>query len=496
MIRKAFNFFFGSLLSRVGGVLREQVMGYRFGATPAVSEFILSFRFINIFRRIFGEGGLSQGFMPHYEQLRLHSSKQADCFFRDLVWTIVSILFPLTLFFEYFYFQTLLGAMFIGVIFIVLYAIFMGFLQCHGVYFLPALAPGLCNVMWILSCFLTLEMEQKEALMWVCYSISFAFFLQWLFLVPSTYRRLSLNIREWLLVRPFSPEVRIMLLPMVFSFIGLGASQVNGLVDVCVAKYVSDLGPAHLNYALKLGLAPIALCAVAISSASAPELARAFQGGLERQFQAIAVKGMELILTCLVPCTLFFIFFSEPFVNLFFGRGAITSEDIIQIGSVLRWYAVGIIPSALILLLAPSFYAKKDFKTPTIATLLGVAVNSVLSLFFVFSLSYGVPSVALATGISAWFQFAYLVYQLKLWVPLPVWTPHLVRVISFAFFFYLIEGIAPQPLLGYPRELKNQIWLLVEQSWVPLFLWLSLEGLTRWISRGIFLLKTEQREEV
>jgi putative peptidoglycan lipid II flippase len=56
----------------------------------------------------------------------------------------------------------------------------------------------------------------------------------------------------------------------------------------------------------------------------------------------------------------------------------------------------------LVLLLAPAFYAKDDFKTTTKASLIAVALNIFLNGLFVIQWKWNAGSVAFSTSLSAW----------------------------------------------------------------------------------------------
>ena len=60
-----------TLVSRVAGFLREMLMSRIMGASAAADAFFVAFRLPNTFRRLFGEGAFSAGFVPLFSQ-RLH----------------------------------------------------------------------------------------------------------------------------------------------------------------------------------------------------------------------------------------------------------------------------------------------------------------------------------------------------------------------------------------------------------------------------------------
>jgi peptidoglycan biosynthesis protein MviN/MurJ (putative lipid II flippase) len=66
---------------------------------------------------------------------------------------------------------------------------------------------------------------------------------------------------------------------------------------------------------------------------------------------------------------------------------------------------------AQILVTAPSLYAFKDFKSPTVLSILCMVLNVALNALFIFGLGWGAASVAAATSLAAFFNAA-LLYRL------------------------------------------------------------------------------------
>ena len=60
-----------TLVSRIAGFAREMLMSRVMGASWAADAFFVAFRLPNTFRRLFGEGAFSAGFVPLFSQ-RLH----------------------------------------------------------------------------------------------------------------------------------------------------------------------------------------------------------------------------------------------------------------------------------------------------------------------------------------------------------------------------------------------------------------------------------------
>ena len=463
MIRQAVHFFLGTLISRLGGLLRELSMSVCFGASALVGDFFISYRWSNIFRRLLGEGGVSNGFIPVYEKYRQIEPKKADLFFRDLFWSLVFVLVPTIFLITMLFLGSVASYMLPGVVFIVLYALFMAFLQCHGHFFLPSVAPTIFNLIWVGGCFLFASQDQSQALKGIALSISIAFLFQWLVLLPKTMKCLEISFRDWFFIRPFSVEVKELLKPLLLTLAGVAATQLNGAIDLLFAKWADPKGAAFLSYAIKLEQVPMGLFGVAVSQAIAPLLARSYQAKDLDQYHYLTKKSLRLTLKLLAPFTLLFFVAAPPFVSLIYGRGAFLDADVTITAQALAFYTIGLIPSGLILLLAPSFYAAQDFKTPMKGTLIAVVTNTILNALLVFVWNAGSWAIALTTSLSFWLQWAYLARKLNAPYPIRSLAKHLslvalITLISFAIFpdLYCSKSY-PKPFLEKASQLFDTL---------------------------------------
>src|SRR3954447_20335942 len=66
-----------TMVSRIAGFAREMLMSRILGAGVFTDAFYVAFRLPNTFRRLFGEGAFSAGFVPLYSQ-RLQSGGETE----------------------------------------------------------------------------------------------------------------------------------------------------------------------------------------------------------------------------------------------------------------------------------------------------------------------------------------------------------------------------------------------------------------------------------
>jgi putative peptidoglycan lipid II flippase len=79
-----------TLLSRITGLVREQLMATMFGASSMTDAFNVAFRLPNMFRRLFAEGAFSQAFVPVLGQSKVNDGDAAT---HQLVSRVATVLF-------------------------------------------------------------------------------------------------------------------------------------------------------------------------------------------------------------------------------------------------------------------------------------------------------------------------------------------------------------------------------------------------------------------
>jgi putative peptidoglycan lipid II flippase len=426
----ALSFFSGTLISRASGLFRDVSLAFCFGSHPAIAAFMVAYRFSNLFRRLIGEGSLPAGFVPHFEELRKDHPLEGARFFRDVFFSalffLIGLVFVLCLAVGGYLlfasvgeavheilFLTLL--MLPGLLFICLYAISSALLQCERKFFLSGIAPVFFNLSWILVAFLFRDEIPSKAAVALSFAVVLGFFFQWISLMPSltAYLRSLLTWKEIFRWRVFSQEVKRLVSPFLLALIGVSATQLNSFMDSIFAVCASLEGPAYLWYAIRIYQLPLALFGIALASALLPPLSRAASKQEWESFQGLLRYSFTKSFHCIFPCAIAIFVLAASGVNLLYGRGDFSQEATMQTIFCLWGYSIGLLPAVFVLLLAPAFYAQKNFRVPMQAAVFSVGINIVLNAVFVFGFQWGVLSIALSTSFSAWFNCWFLQRMLE-----------------------------------------------------------------------------------
>ncbi|MBA3816665.1 MAG: murein biosynthesis integral membrane protein MurJ [Parachlamydiaceae bacterium] len=427
IVRSASRFFSGTMLSRITGMLRDMALAYAFGTQSTIAALLVAFRFAHLFRRLFGEGALQTAFIPHFEELRKNLPARAGQFFCDLAISLTAFLVVLILsimillWYLPFFIDFSAGnaeilwltfLMMPSLLFICLFGINASLLQCEKSYFVPSAAPVAFNLIWIIGIFCVASLSSSAAMSGLATFVVLACLAQWAITVPKTIGILksykSSGFFEY--NQYFSKDVRRLAKPLILGIIGVAASQINNALDAIFARWADAEGPAFLWYAIRLQQLPLALFGIALSGALLPPLARALKNNDEVKYHLFLNFALRISFYLMVPMTAALMIMGDSCVNLIYGRGDFTSLSVMETTRSLWGYTLGLLPMALILVLAPAFYAKGDYRTPSLAATGAMIINITLNAILVGYVGLGTASVALATSISAWVNFMWLAY--------------------------------------------------------------------------------------
>ncbi len=416
-----------TFISRILGLVREQVTAYLFGAGNAVDAFKSAFRISNLLRDLFAEGALSAGFVPLFSEKLKISGREAALRFASLVFggllAVVSlVVLGLMLFAPELVdliaggFEDVAGkveetvllsrVMMPFLLLISLAAMMMGVLNSLGRFGLPALAPALFNLAMIVAALLLTPYVEPPILslaIGVLLGGLMQFGLQYLHL-----RRIGFKIKP--LFSLLDRDLLRMLLLILPMTIGLAASQINVAVVTRLAS--NDPGAvSYLDYAFRLLHLPLGLFAVAIATVTLPRLSGEAAGGNSARFSRVHSETIRLGAFLSLPAAVVLILLSEELCSVVYQYGRFGQQDAAATGRALAFYCLGLPFFTLVRITVPAFYAYKDTKTPALVSLTSVLVNVLLCLYLREQL--GFAGLALAAALAGMVNISLLTFLLR-----------------------------------------------------------------------------------
>lgn len=374
---------------------------------------------------------MHQAFVPFFEDQRGKSPGQAVRFYQGLglllaVITGVITLLALATCLPIYFFADISGAsreillltmlLMPSLIFLSLSALQTSFLQCVGVFFLPGLSPACVNVFWIVGAWFFRHDHPESAMIGLSLAVLSGYFFQWLLLLPESYRqgkKLLLANPARFCMQGMGAKMRRFLGFFGLGAIGVSAAQLNSALDALFARSASLEGPAYLWYAIRIQQLPLALFGVALSGALLPSLSRAVESQDDILFGQLVRGALKRALAFVVPATCALLILAYPLVTLVYTRGDFSLADAMHTTRALWGYGLGLPPMLLVVVLAPAFYAKKQFKIPVLLSVVALIVNVALNAIFIFGFGLSSLSVAISTAISAWINLSWLLWALR-----------------------------------------------------------------------------------
>ncbi|WP_042683467.1 murein biosynthesis integral membrane protein MurJ [Anaerosalibacter massiliensis] len=180
--------------------------------------------------------------------------------------------------------------------------------------------------------------------------------------------------------------------------IGSTISEINVIVDKRLASVLTAGSVSALTYAARIRSLVLGVFVTAITTAIFPMLSKESNKEGQGSLNEIMSYGINIILIITIPATIGLIVLAEPFVRIFFQRGAFDSVATTMTSQAVIFYSVGIVASSLKIMINKVYYSLQDTRTPMINGALAVGINIIMNLILVGPMKHG--GLALATSVS------------------------------------------------------------------------------------------------
>jgi putative peptidoglycan lipid II flippase len=463
-----------TMLSRVLGLVRDQLTAALLGAGAVSDALTWAWTIPNAFRRLFGEGALSSALVPVFSRVLEKDGKPRA---REMANQVVSTLAVFLLIFSLAlaglvalvppdaaarwlsmdaekarltlgYTELLLP--YLAIICVI--AQFMAVMNALGEFAIPASASVILNLVWsggVAAAWLLwgaaragtgADPRPAQGFL-IAGAILVSGVLQFLWHLPGL-RRLGVGFRFTAPRR--TPELREVMLLMGPMLLGMGASQLQVIVDRTIAlAFLDDGGTTHIYYGLRLMQFPQGLVTAALVSAVFPTLARLSARGESQAVAATTGLALRVNTLLTLPAAAGLIVLAQPIVQLLLQHGEFRPENTAPTAQALAGFALGIPAAGAVMVLTRAFYAVGDVRTPVRIGLWTVALNVVLALLLVGPLEE--LGLALATSAASILTAGLLLWSFRKRTKLPPGQG-------------LLHGL--QPLLLLTVAMGAAVWLL------------------------------------
>lgn len=405
-----------TVLSRIGGLLRDAVTAYLFGGTAAADAFFVAFRLPNLLRRFVAEGALTTAFVPVFTEYRTRrSAEEAEEAVRAVgtlyllvlgTGTILGIAFApeLTRLFAPGFgaepgklelTAELTRWTFPYIFFVSAVALCAGVLNTMRHFTAPALAPLAFNLGLIATAVALVRVVQP-AVFALAYGVVLGGILQLLVQIPALVR-LRVSFRP--LWRPGHQAVRRVLFLMAPTVFGAAVYQINVMVSTIFASMLPSGSPSYLWYADRIFEFPLGVFAVALGTAALPS----FSAQASRQAWDEMSRSLEFSLRLTsfvtVPASVGIYLLSEPITSVLFQRGAFGVTETVMTARAIDAACIGLWAVSMQRVLVPAYYAMQDTRTPVVTATVSFLANLLFALMLM-----GPVGATGTSAIEAWVE--------------------------------------------------------------------------------------------
>ena len=417
LLRGSISFSLATLLSRTLGYVRDALIAYHFGVSQVTDAFFVAFRLPNTFRQLFGEGGFNAAFVPIFAKRVKEATEKS---FLNSVFTyyilfnlfvtvlgiflaewIIRIIAPGIVKKDYFDLAVFMARFLFSYLFFVgLSAFFMGVLNTRGVFFVPAFAQAVFNIVFALC--LTF-FAKSFGYVTLILGVVLGGIAQLLFHIPSILKggllpRLTLERDK---------DLSLLLKRLVPALMGFGVAQLSFFIDTFLASFLALGSISYLYYANRIFQLPLGALSVGTANSLLSVLS---MGGDYKSNITLAFRFVTLFS---LPAASGLFILSQDIIALLYGRGKFSQEDIVIAGKILGVYSLGLLFFSLQKVLSSVFFARGNTKIPVFASLFAVLGEGFLAFIFAFILKLGVIGLAIGTASSSFIGLAFLLYFWK-----------------------------------------------------------------------------------
>lgn len=391
-------------ISRVCGLGRELLMAYLFGTSTLQSAFVVAFRLPNLFRRLFGEGALTNAFVPVFSETLLKDGKDEASKLAGMLAGLQSILLAIIV-------LAIIGISYIieGILpdssrwneilslarimlpyalLICQTAIISGMLNSVERFTIPSLTPCILNLVWGAALIICpfISGDSKVRIELIAYTIPLAGICQLLFQLPELYRvgfrfRPIYNLRQSL----GTPRIRQILLLLAPTILGAGLDQINMFIDSNLAFYAETWAPAALEYADRIAYLPLGMFSTAFATVLLPAYSRAVVTQDYSTIRAALSENLRHLSLITAPVLMAMLLLPNYLTEAIYvwPNGRFDCASLKYTSLAVCAFSPGIFVFSAQKCITPIFFALKDSRTPMKVSVGCILLNLLLNVLSV-----------------------------------------------------------------------------------------------------------------
>lgn len=407
---------FLTLVSRVLGLVREMTKARFLGTSALADAFGIAFLIPNLLRRLFAENSISVAFIPTFRgYLENKKTKEETLEFVRATFTLISFLtacvVSLGMLVAPLIVRIFLKAdeadliaetalltriMFPYLFVISVAACFQGILNGEKIFLPSGFTPILFNLCVIFGTYiLSRNMENPARAMSV--GVIAGGFLQAAFQLPFV-AKAGWPVRFVSLKKAFTnPGTRQVVALIVPTIIGMASYQINDMVSTALAGRAGEGIVSSLQYSLRLQELILGVFAVSIGTVILPDLSAYAKSERWEEYNQMLTWAIKIIALITIPITFYSLITGREIIQLVYKTRRFDENSVALTLRAFTFHIAGLFFIAANRIISPAFYAQGNTKLPTLAGIIGFAVNITLA----FALSFKWSGGGIAFALSA-----------------------------------------------------------------------------------------------
>lgn len=414
-----------TLLSKVSGLVRDQITASYFGISYDTDAFTWAYFIPNLFRVLFAESIIIAAFIPIYAlYLKKNNRNQLSDFVVSvtnifiLVFTVISLIIfifsnPIGSFLSRISgnnmdiagFSMMNRIMIFSLVIMSIAGLLTSILNSHNKFVVPAIAPMIMN---IVSIIFVVFLAGRIGIISMAIGIIIGSVLEVLVQLPGLK---GTNLKYRFKINFQNDAVKEMFAMMVPIMLSLGAVQINNSIDNFFALNLGAGNTTALTFSWRVANLPLGVFSVAVITVLYPLISKQAadnnMAGLKESF-SIGVREIGYIM---IPASAGMILLANPIIKVLFERNQFTSMDTEKVATILIFHCAGLVFFGLLMTLNRIFYSLKDVKTPLLIALASIVANLLLDWLLIKVM--GISGVALSTSLVAGINIALLIIILR-----------------------------------------------------------------------------------
>lgn len=457
ILKQSSKISFWGLVSRAIAFIREIFLIRFFSVGDNSDIFFTAIRIPNTLRKIFAEGSLSSVLVPGFVSAEHRGGISGLNRLVSVSFLIIE-LFMLACCWALFYWAQaviqfivpgfdqakiqasvhLLRILISFILFISSGSIFAAALQSQKKFLIPALAPSILNVCYVLSLIACLYFKLSVdafCYFWIVTAVVF-FVLHLIAYVLAGYGFAWADEQSM-------KEFKRILIQFLPCFISVGIGEINHFINTAFCSYLPSGSMTLSRYAYQFVNIPVGLIAAPLFTVLLPHFAKLHLEKPEDVAEQL-FEAMKFVIWVTIPISILMAVFSGQFFQTLFAGDACALEKVAMAQSIFKACLVGLLFFSVNKIFSCIFYALRLTIVPFIASCVSIGVNVGLNQLLIND--YGAAGIVFSSSVAAMVQsFIFIIVlslKLKIGWSLKAWIKFLGRYCDqLLFCFGLFYGL-------------------------------------------------------